>query len=129
MSFSVMILRSSLARSSRCVSSMEEIHRVCRDGAVLHLTTPHYTSPNAYTDPTHCHRFGYFTFDQFTGDSTHSHYTKVRFRYQSRQLIFLPSRKNSLMRRFANRRPEFYELHLAWIWPAWFLAIELVVEK
>jgi SAM-dependent methyltransferase len=108
------------------IASMEEIHRICAPGAVVHITTPHFTCSNAYTDPTHCHQFGYFTFDHFTGESSFTHYTSVRFSYAERQLIFLPSLKNSVMRRTANRWPLFYERHLCWLWPAWFISIDLV---
>jgi SAM-dependent methyltransferase len=111
------------------LATMEEISRICRPGAIFRLTTPHFTSANAYTDPTHCHQFGYFSFDYFVGTATHNHYTQARFSYRRRELVFFSSRKNYLIRRIANRSPAFYERHLCWILPAWFLSIELVVEK
>jgi SAM-dependent methyltransferase len=111
------------------VRTMEEIHRICAPGGVVHITTPHFTCSNAYEDPTHCHQFGYFTFDHFTGDAVHGHYTRCRFTYRSRQLVFLPQLKNWAIRRIANRRPRFYERHLCWVFPAWFLALELEPVK
>jgi SAM-dependent methyltransferase len=111
------------------VATMAELHRICKPGAVVQITTPHFSCANAFTDPTHERQLGYFSFDYFTGSATHRHYTKVRFSYVSRQLIFLPSRKNTLMRRIANRWPAFYERHLCWMWPGWFLSVELQVEK
>lgn len=93
------------------------------------ITTPHYTCANAYTDPTHRHQFGMFSFDYFTGSAKHNHYTNVRFAYNRRQLVFHPTRKNTLIRRLANLRPEFYERHLGWMLPAWFMSIELRVVK
>lgn len=111
------------------VATMEEIHRICKPGGVVEITTPHFSCANAYTDPTHCHQFGMFSFDYFTGDAKHDHYTDVRFAYRSRLLIFLPSRKNAVMRRLANRWPAFYERHLCWIWPAWFISAELIAVK
>src|SRR5262252_496917 len=38
---------------------MEELHRVCRDGAVVKITTPHFSSANSFTDPTHRHHLGW----------------------------------------------------------------------
>jgi len=131
------------------IGTMEELHRVSRNGAVLTITTPHFTSSNAFTDPTHCHQFGLFTFNIFTGDALpglgraqmgepdgvpdgnggHDHYTDVRFTYQKRDLIFLPTRKNALIRRIARRQPALYEQHLGWLFPAWFMSIELRVVK
>lgn len=32
---------------------MRECHRVMSPGGTLHITVPHWTSPNAFTDPTH----------------------------------------------------------------------------
>jgi SAM-dependent methyltransferase len=111
------------------VASMEEIHRVCRSGALVEIVVPHFSCANAFTDPTHCHQFGFFSFDYFTDDAPHGHYTHVRFRTHRRELIFLPSRKNALTRRIANRWPGFYERHLCWIFPAWFMGFELEVVK
>lgn len=111
------------------LATMEELHRISRDGAVIHIATPHFSSSNSFTDPTHAHHLGIFSFDYFTGDSVHNHYTQVRFRYAHRLLIFLPSRKNTLARRLANRWPAAYERHFCWIWPAWFMSIDLIADK
>ncbi len=42
---------------------MAEIHRVCRDGAVLEGKVPHWKDRNAYIDPTHSQSFDERTFD------------------------------------------------------------------
>ncbi len=44
------------------LSSMEEIWRVCKDGATIHIRVPHFKSHNAFKDPTHK---SYFTEDSF----------------------------------------------------------------
>jgi Methyltransferase domain len=62
------------------VRVMEEIHRICRNGARVHITVPHFSSGNAYTDPTHRCLFS-------------------------------------------------YEQRWAWIFPAWFLSVDLEVVK
>jgi hypothetical protein len=111
------------------VATLEELHRICRNGAILHITTPHFSCSNSFTDPTHHHHLGMYSFDYFTGNSPHDHYTTVRFRYARRFLVFLPSPKNSIMWRIANRWPGFYERHLCWIWPAWLMSIDLIVVK
>jgi SAM-dependent methyltransferase len=111
------------------VATMEEIHRIAKPYATINIATPHFSCSNAFTDPTHCHQFGFFSFDYFTGESTHDHYTDVRFSYGRRSRIFHPLRKNMVVRRLANRWPAFYERHLAWIWPAWFISADLVAVK
>ena len=50
------------------MGAMEEIHRVCRDKAKVKIAVPHFSSAEAYTDPTHRRCFGYFSFDYVTGE-------------------------------------------------------------
>lgn len=111
------------------IEMFEEIHRVCRDGAVVRVTVPHFSCANAFTDPTHRHYFGYFSFDYLTGGNELSYYTSVKFRKRSVQMIFYPSLLNRIVWRLANRFPEAYERRWAWIFPAWFLSVELEVVK
>lgn len=61
------------------IRTMEEIHRVCRAGAAVTITAPHFSCANAFTDPTHCHFFGAHSFDYFTASSAFPHYSKTRF--------------------------------------------------
>jgi hypothetical protein len=109
--------------------TLEEIHRVCRHGAKVTITVPHFSCCNAFTDPTHRHYFGWSSFQYFTSESELSFYTRVRFRCNSSQIIFYPSLVNKLIWRLANRYPARYEQRWAWIFPAWFLSFELEVIK
>ncbi len=110
-------------------ATMEEIHRVCRPGAIVRITVPHYSCANAFTDPTHRHYFSYFSMDYFTAGHELSFYSKCRFRNRSTTLIFYPTLMNKLVWRLANRNPATYERRWAWIFPAWFLSYELEVTK
>ena len=109
--------------------AMEEIHRISRPGAVVHITVPHFSSANAFTDPTHQHYFGYFSFHYFTGESAFPFYSNVKFRRRSLQLVFHPTLVNKLVWRLAARWPAGYERGWAWIVPAWFISLELDVIK
>ena len=111
------------------VKTMEEIHRVARTGARVFITTPHFSCANAYTDPTHRHRLGFFSFDYFTGQNQWDFYTKVGFKKMKADLIFYPKLKNKLIRRIAQKFPAFYEEHLTWMFPAWYMSFELEVIK
>lgn len=111
------------------VRVMEEIYRISRPCARVTITVPHFSCANAYTDPTHKHFFGFFSFDYFTGQNQWDFYTKVRFNKKRIQLIFYPTFLNKLIWRIANRFPQFYERHLVWIFPAWFISVELEVIK
>lgn len=111
------------------IATLEEIHRVCRHGAMVRLTVPHFSCSNAFTDPTHKHYFGRFSFDYVMESHELSFCTRARFRERSCQIIFYPTLLNKLVWRIANRYPEAYERRWAWVFPAWFLSIELEVLK
>jgi SAM-dependent methyltransferase len=127
--FKTVLLADSLEHLEDVVATMEEVHRVCRDGAVVRITTPHFSSANSFTDPTHRHHFSYFSFDYFTGEHEFAFYTEKRFRKRTAKIIFYPTLVNKLIWRFANRNPQAYERRWAWLFPAWFLSFELEVVK
>jgi hypothetical protein len=108
---------------------MEEIHRVCKPGARVHITVPHFSSANAFTDPTHRHQFSFSTFDYFGEAHGLAFYSKARFARKRAEIVFYPSLANKIVWRLANRRPEAYERRWAWIFPAWFLSVELEALK
>lgn len=108
---------------------MEEAWELLAPGGILEITTPHFSCPNSFTDPTHRHHLGYFSFDYFTDDSPWSFYSHVRFKIRERLLAFPNRRPDRLMARWANRHPAAYEQRLAWIWPAWFLLFRLQAVK
>jgi SAM-dependent methyltransferase len=111
------------------LGTLEEIHRICKPGASLKLTVPHFSNANAFSDPTHRHFFGLKTFRCATEGNELSFYTRVHFRERACRLIFEPSLWNKLVWRLANRFPERYEQRWAWMFPAWFVYAELEVVK
>lgn len=111
------------------VATMEEIHRVCRDGAVVQITVPHFSSANAFTDVTHRHFFGWFSLQYFTDNVDLSFYSDVRFRRRTADIVFSRSIVNKLIWRLARRWPHVYEQRWAWMFPAWFLYFELEAVK
>lgn len=108
---------------------MEEVHRVCRDGAIVHITVPHFSCVNAFTDPTHQHFFSSSSFQYVTGEQEFSFYTEARYRNRATSLVFFPTLLNKLIHRLANRWPDAYERRWAWMFPAWFIYFELEVRK
>jgi SAM-dependent methyltransferase len=109
--------------------TMSELYRVCAPGARLYINVPHFSSDGAYTDPTHRHYFGAFTFDYFTEGHPLDFYTAARFANRSTQIIFRPTLVNKVVWRVAKRFPRAWEQGWAWIFPAWFIAVELEVVK
>jgi SAM-dependent methyltransferase len=108
---------------------MREIHRVTRPGGTVKIVVPHFSSANAFTDPTHRSFFGFRSLDYVTGAIIHDHYTSIRFRMLRREIVFQRSVGNRVVRRLANRWPESYERRWAWVFPAWFLVFELEVLR
>jgi SAM-dependent methyltransferase len=111
------------------LATLVEIHRICRSGARVKVVVPHFSSANAYTDPTHRRAFGFFSLDVVTGEHTHDYYTRVRYRMVRREIVFKRRVVNKLARRYAARWPARYEERWAWIVPAWFVVFECEVIK
>jgi ubiquinone/menaquinone biosynthesis C-methylase UbiE len=113
--------------------ALGEIHRISRHGTSVHVTVPHFSSANAFTDVTHRHWFGSHSFDPFVEVNGHTHalahYGHARCRRVSRVIYFHPSLVNKVVWRCANRWPDSYEHRWAWMFPAWFIAITLEVVK
>jgi SAM-dependent methyltransferase len=100
--------------------AMREVHRIARPGAEIVVTTPHYSSPDSYSDPTHVHHLGLHSFDYFTGDGFENFtYGAGGFRILERRLTFGGNLLlDNLGRALAALSPDFYEKHFAWIFPA-----------
>jgi SAM-dependent methyltransferase len=111
------------------IAVMEEIHRVCRDKAIVRITVPHFSCANAFTDPTHRRYFGYFSMDYVTAENEIQFYTAARFKKLASRMMFYPSLLNKLVWRLANRYPAAYERRWVWMFPAWYLYFELEVQK
>src|SRR5690348_926956 len=50
--FDVVIANDVIEHLDDVIGTMEEIHRVSRKAAVVKVTVPHFSSSNAFTDPT-----------------------------------------------------------------------------
>ncbi|MGA2384879.1 MAG: class I SAM-dependent methyltransferase [Gemmatimonadales bacterium] len=111
------------------VALMEEIHRVLRPDGVVYITTPHFSSANAFTDPTHRRALSLRSFDYFDGAHPLAYYSAARFRIRTARLFFKGRVLGRLFFRVAQRWPAWYEERLAWLFPAWFLYFELVAVK
>jgi SAM-dependent methyltransferase len=110
---------------------MAEVHRIAKRGAEVIAVTPHYSSPDSYTDPTHVHHLGYHSFDYFERDSFHDFtYNAGGFRILERRLTFGGNvLLDNLGRMIGAISVDFYEKHFAWIFPARNLFCRLSVLK
>lgn len=103
---------------------MDEVHALLAPGGSVEITTPHYSHPNSYNDPTHRWHLGFYAFNVFTTDPV-DYYSRSRFEMVSRRLHFEPSLLSGAKTRLANRYAYIYERRLSWIFPAWFMTFVL----
>jgi len=110
---------------------MAEVHRIAKAGAEVLIVTPHFTSPDSYTDPTHLFHLGFHSFDYFERDSFQDFtYNGGGFRIIDRRLTFGGNfLLDNVGRAFARISVDFYEKHMAWVFPARNLFCRLVVVK
>lgn len=100
--------------------AMAEVHRVARSGADVFVTTPHFSSHNSYTDPTHkvhlaARSFEYFSgrdFQTFSGSPYSFEIMKVELTFGGNFVL------DNLGRWLAGRSLAWYERHAAWWFPA-----------
>ena len=100
--------------------AMAEVWRVADDAADVFIATPHFSSHNSYTDPTHRRHLAAASFQYFTGkDFPTFAGSACRFDVVSVELTF---GGNFLLDNFgrwlARRSLPWYERHAAWIFPA-----------
>lgn len=116
--FDLVRLRHIVEHVPDLVALMAEVHRVCRPGAEVQILTPHFSAAASYRDPTHLRHLSLFSFDNFCGLAGED-FVPLGFRFEllERRLIF--GRKGRLgLGAWANRHPELYEQHLAFLLPA-----------
>ena len=111
---------------------MEELHRISKNGAILFITTGHFSSIDSFTDPTHKHFFTSRTFDYFIPgtDLFDLQYSKAKYR---KIKIQLGPKKSSfplnLILKLVNIYPVIYEKRFAFIFPVGVISYELHIVK
>ncbi|MEQ1877296.1 MAG: methyltransferase domain-containing protein [Bdellovibrionia bacterium] len=116
------------------VGAVDEIYRVCRDGAEVHITGPYATSMDRHHDPTHKRGFTRLTFDYFIEGSEHfqrygyskGRFTRVRWGFRMNSPLY-PWRR--LAMKLANLFPGFYERYFAHLYPMDYVFFVLKVRK
>ena len=127
--FKKIVCHDVLEHLENLIRVMEEIHRIAKPGAIISITLPHFSSSNSYTDPTHRHHLGIFSFDYFCDQNQWGFYTPVRFKKIRSEIHFHPNLINKIIWRIAKKNPKLYEERLTWMFPAWFVSFELEVIK
>jgi SAM-dependent methyltransferase len=113
----------------KLIPFIEDMWRVCRNGAVITILTAHGGSWQVYHDPTHVRGFSCRSFDYFVEGNKMNYYSKARFNIRTVKLIYASSGTRRfwyawtrLMNFLGNIRPFFTER----IWAGWFGGFEAV---
>lgn len=136
--FDMIICNNSIEHLEEIVRTMEEIWRMLKHGGILKITTPHFSSDNSYTDPTHKHHLSVRSFDYFTGKADDLDYisTTARFELLQKRILFPKIKPHGFsfhkicgIEYLVNRIPRIYEKFIAFILPANEIVIELRAVK
>ena len=128
-SFDLIIMQDILEHLDDVPKVMREIHRVARDGALVRIRTPHYSSYYAYNDPTHRQLFGVLALDGFGASNPNALYGGPWFGFVKREILFPRVWRITGVAALANRFPTRWEQLFAFIFRAENLIFELRAIK
>ena len=115
------------------VPVLKDIHRILKPGGKLYIQVPHFTSQDAYADPTHQQLFSIHTFHYFIDSDPRSYY--FDFHFSSIEDIWISFLKmpsqfyNHPIERLVNynkKTQNYYEKSPMRMFPAWNLNVVLV---
>ena len=129
--FDVVHCNNILEHIDNVIETMADLHRVCRDGARIHVNIVHFTHVNMYDDPTHKRSFSYHSFHLLTVPEyeLRRRYPWAKFRLVKRYLHFRKPYRLFGVACLANKFPYIYEQYFCWMAPAWMIEAELEVVK
>mgnify|MGYP001614077744 CR=1 FL=1 len=81
------IMDNTLEHLGDVIVIMEELYRVCRNGAIIKISLPYFKSSGAFADPTHKHFFTENSFQYFDPSHEYHFYTKARFKIIKREFL------------------------------------------
>jgi 2-polyprenyl-3-methyl-5-hydroxy-6-metoxy-1,4-benzoquinol methylase len=136
-SYERIVLRHVIEHIPDSIALMREIHRIGKPGCIVEIYTPHFTSINSYSDPTHLHHFALQTFDYFCGETAHAYTLGVRFDMVEKNLTFWPLHDKLGwvpyhtfgIRWFAKNHPVFFERFFAYWFPINEISAKIRVVK
>jgi ubiquinone/menaquinone biosynthesis C-methylase UbiE len=127
-SFDLIIMRHILEHLESPVETMLEAHRVAAPNAVVEIVTPHFSSANSWSDPTHRHHFAVAAFDYFIKPMPGKSEPALFFMME-RRLTFAGGIGPTIGRLLAKFDLAGYEKRSAFKYPARNIHIKLGVRK
>lgn len=132
--FDKIICSNGIEHLEKPLEVLAEIYRICKNGALVKIDVPHFSSVNTFTDPTHKHAFSTRSFDYLVpGNGLYNLNYFKGIHFQKRKVFIefwgYPSSIREFLEWFANKFSVTYERHFAFIFPANQLIFELEVVK
>lgn len=142
-SVDAIISRGSFEHIKNFMGLMIEIHRVCKNDALMTTVVPHFSNPYYYSDPTHIQPFGLYTMHYFMDESMQfgrkvpCYYTSARFRIEKITIQFyrekfLDKLLEPIVSWLVNiniHTQDLYERRFCYLYPAWQIKYDLKVCK
>jgi len=115
--FHIIIANHVLEHVKNFFTMMGEIYRILKPNGILRIKVPHFSSINAYADPTHVRYFTLKTFKFLSENHKLSYYynkkRKINFKIISIKFIPENTTFNKMAISFANLHPHFYERYFS----------------
>jgi len=118
-SFSKIVLRSILEHLEDPYRVMKELYRIAKPKAIISIRVPHFSSNNVWEDIQHKRGYGLAA---FTNKDLSDKFKLLRYKIE-----FSPYR--FFMIPLVKLFPYFYEKHIAYLFPATDLVVELEAKK
>ena len=127
-SYDLIIMNHIIEHLEDPVATMLEVHRVAAPNAVVDIVTPHFSSANSWSDPTHRHHFAVAAFDYFIKPMPGKSEPALFFMIE-RRLNFAGGIAPTIGRLLAKFNLAGYEMRSAFKYPARNIFIKLGVRK
>jgi len=126
------VSRHTLEHIENLLLLLAELHRIVRRDGRIAITVPHFSNPDAWSDPTHVRQFGLFSMYYFCdpedqpGRQVPTHYVPTRFFVDRVRINFfrrgvIDAVLGRLVRAAVNlsfTTQHAYERRFCWLWPA-----------
>lgn len=131
--FDQVVCVNSLEHTPNVIRVLEELHRVTRAGGEVYVSSPHFSSHDFFTDPTHVHAFSSRTIDYMVpGTALHElRYSPRAFRKKRVTITFAgyPPGLRHALQWLVSLAPVTYERFFAFVVPAHQVQFTLEVVK
>ena len=127
-SFDRVVCRHVLEHLDDTIQVMSEIYRICKNGGIVDIVSPHFSSARTWDCPTHKHGFTLKTFGFF--GKNHAYWNgKFNFAVVKRRLTFSSSLIKIPGRLICSLSWRWYENNVAFIIPARSIEVTLRADK